>query len=115
VDDHRDSAESLALFLQVKGHSTCMAHDGLTAMALAEQFQPDVLLLDIGLPNLNGLEVARQIQQQPWGEKIVLVAVTGWGQEEDRRCSKEAGFDFHLVKPVDPADLSKLLDSLAAD
>jgi CheY-like chemotaxis protein len=83
-------------------------------MSVAEHFHPDILLLDIGLPNLDGFEVARRIRQQPWGEKIVLVAVTGWGQDEDRRCSKQAGFDFHVVKPVDPAALSKLLGSLAA-
>jgi CheY-like chemotaxis protein len=75
----------------------------------AKTFRPDVVLLDIGLPELNGYDVARQIREHPWGQQMVLVALTGWGQEEDRRRSQEAGFDHHLTKPVDPAALTKLL------
>ena len=80
-------------------------------MEAAATFRPDVILLDIGLPELNGYDVARRIREQPWGKSMVLVALTGWGQEEDRRRSQEAGFNHHLTKPVDPAALKKLLAS----
>jgi PAS domain S-box-containing protein len=109
ADDNRDSAESLAMLLELTGHETRTAHDGLAAVAAAEAFRPDVLLCDIGMPKLNGYEVACRIRDQPWGRGMVLVALTGWGQEEDRRKSQEAGFDAHLVKPVDHAALAKLL------
>ncbi len=85
------------------------AHDGLEALELAESFQPDVILLDIGLPKLNGFDTCRRIREQPWGKNIIIVAVTGWGQEDDRRRSQDAGFDHHMVKPVDPHLLMKLL------
>src|SRR5262249_58929769 len=88
---------------------TRTAHDGLEAVEAAKKFRPDVALLDIGLPKLNGYDACRSIRAQPWGEGMVLIALTGWGQEEDKRRSKEAGFNFHLVKPVDLADLEKLL------
>ncbi|MBA3624219.1 MAG: response regulator [Methylibium sp.] len=109
VDDNQDAATSLAELLELTGHETRFAHDGLEAVQAAESFRPDVVLLDIGLPKLNGLEAARMIRQQPWGKDMMLVALTGWGQEEDRRMSSEAGFDAHLVKPVDPAALTELL------
>jgi CheY-like chemotaxis protein len=112
VDDNADSAETLALLLQIGGNETRTAHDGLAAMAAAEAFQPEVALLDIGLPVLNGWDTARRIRAQPWGKKMILVALTGWGQEEDRRKSKEAGFDHHLVKPVDIDALMKMLAAL---
>ena len=112
VDDNRDSALSLALLLKVAGNETFTANDGLEAVEAAERLLPDVILLDIGLPRLNGYEAARRIREQAWGEKIVLIALTGWGQEEDRRKSNEAGFNSHLVKPVDHAVLSKLLVEL---
>jgi CheY-like chemotaxis protein/two-component sensor histidine kinase len=112
VDDNRDSAASLAMMLSLVGHDTRTAHDGLAAVELAEAFRPDVVLLDIGLPNLNGYETCRRIRQQAWGKGIFIVAVTGWGQEDDRRRAQEAGFDKHLVKPVDFAILEKLLDDL---
>lgn len=112
VDDLRDSAISLSMLLKIMGHTTKTAHDGLEAVKVAEAFQPDVALLDIGLPKLNGYEVCRRIRQQPWGENMVLIALTGWGQDEDKRLSKEAGFNFHMVKPVDPAALEKLLAGL---
>jgi CheY-like chemotaxis protein len=79
---------------------------------MAGESDPDVILLDIGLPGLNGYDACRRIREQPWGKRIVLVALTGWGQEEDKRRAAEAGFDHHLTKPVDPADLEKLLSEL---
>jgi len=109
VDDNRDSAASLALLLNLTGCETHTAYDGLEALAAAEKFRPAVVLLDIGLPKLNGHEAARRIREQPWGKDMVLVALTGWGQDEDRRKSRDAGFDGHLVKPVDFAALMKLL------
>ena len=112
VDDNWDSAESLAMLLQIAGNETHTAHDGLEAVEAAERFRPDVVLLDIGLPQLNGYDVCRRIREQPWGKTMVLVALTGWGQEEDRNKSKDAGFDAHLVKPVDYGALMKLLASL---
>lgn len=109
VDDNRDSAASLALLLSLSGHETHTAHDGLEAVEAAGEFRPDVVLLDIGLPKLNGYAAGRRIRELPGGEDMVLVALTGWGQEDDRRRSKEAGFDHHLVKPVDLAALQGLL------
>jgi signal transduction histidine kinase/ActR/RegA family two-component response regulator len=111
VDDNTDAAESLATLLKIDGHETRMAHDGLQAVEEAEAFKPDVVFLDIGMPSLDGHETARRIRQQPWGKDMVLVALTGWGQEEDRRKSKEAGFDLHMVKPV---DLDLLMERLAS-
>jgi len=86
-----------------------VVRDGLAALAAAAAMKPDIILLDLGLPKLNGFEVCRRIRQMPGGEHIMIVAQTGWGQEEDRRRSKEAGFDFHLVKPIDSVALAKLL------
>ena len=111
VDDNEDGAESLAMLLQLKGHETHKAHDGIEAIEAAERFRPDAVLLDIGLPRLNGYEVCRRIRKEPWGKDMVLVALTGWGQEEDRHRSREAGFDTHMVKPVDHDVLMKLLTS----
>jgi PAS domain S-box-containing protein len=113
VDDNEDSAESLALLLEMTGHETHTAHDGETAIKEAERLRPHVMFLDIGLPALNGHEVCRRLRQQPWGREMVLIALTGWGQPEDRRRSEEAGFDGHLVKPVNHSRLAALLDSLA--
>jgi PAS domain S-box-containing protein len=112
VDDNRDAAASLAMMLSLVGHDTRTAHDGLEALELAEAFRPDVILLDIGLPKLNGYDTCRRIREQPWGTEMFIVAVTGWGQEDARRRSQEAGFDHHLVKPVDFAALEKLLARL---
>jgi CheY-like chemotaxis protein len=109
VDDNQDGAESLALMLRFGGHETEVAHDGLEAVAAAERVRPDAAFLDIGLPGLNGYEVSRRIRDQPWGKDLLLVAVTGWGQEEDRERSKAAGFDAHVVKPVQPDVLMRLL------
>lgn len=112
VDDNEDSADSLALLLQLTGHQVFTAHDGPDALDAAEQHRPDVVLLDIGLPVLNGYDVCRRIREQPWGQTMVLVALTGWGQDEDRRRSQDAGFDDHLVKPVDHTRLLALLSTL---
>jgi len=112
VDDNRDSATSLAMVLKLTGHETHTAYDGLEAVEAAAVFRPDVVLLDIGLPKLNGYDACRKIREQPWGKGMVLIALTGWGKDEDRRKSQEAGFDSHLVKPVDHAALTKLLAEL---
>jgi PAS domain S-box-containing protein len=109
VDDNRDAAATLAMMLSLLGHDTRIAHDGLEALELAEAFRPDVVLLDIGLPKLNGYDACRRIRQQSWGKDTFIVAVTGWGQDEDRRRSQEAGFNGHLVKPIELAALEKLL------
>ena len=112
VDDNADAAESLAALLSISGHETRMAHDGPEALQQAERFHPDVVFLDIGMPTLDGHETAKLIRRQPWGKQMVLVALTGWGQNEDRRRSKDAGFNHHLVKPADPAVVEKLLSSI---
>ena len=111
VDDNVDGAESLALLLRFAGHTIEVAHDGNEALTVAEQFRPDVTLLDIGLPGLNGYEVCQRLRRTPWGRATTIVALTGWGQDEDRRRSSDAGFDTHLVKPVDPEALMQLLAS----
>jgi signal transduction histidine kinase/CheY-like chemotaxis protein len=113
VDDNRDAADTLAELLELTGHDLRTAHDGLEAVEVAGEFRPGVVLLDIGLPRLNGYEVAQKIREQPWGQGMVLVALTGWGQEEDRRRSRKAGFDHHMIKPVEPDALLKLLDSIS--
>ncbi len=113
VDDNVDSAESLALLLQFSGHHTAMAHDGQQAVETASSFEPDVILLDIGLPKLNGYEAARAIRNLENGHAIHLIALTGWGQQEDRTRSKEAGLDGHMVKPVDHVELAKQLKEIS--
>jgi signal transduction histidine kinase len=114
VDDNLDAVDSLATLLDILGNETRTANDGMEAVSAAEEFRPEVVLLDIGLPRLNGFDAARRIREQPWGRHMTLLALTGWGQEEDRRKSKEAGFDGHMVKPVDVHELLRLLDSLQA-
>jgi PAS domain S-box-containing protein len=109
VDDNRDAVASLAMLLRTMGNNVRTAHDGEEAVRAAAEFRPHVALLDIGMPKMNGYDAARAIRQQPWGHNVVLVAVTGWGQDEDKRRSKEAGFDHHLVKPVDPYAVMKQL------
>ena len=112
VDDNHDSALSMAMMLQIMGHETRTAHDGESAVSTAETFLPEVVLLDIGLPKLNGYEVAQRIRGQDWGQSMFLIAVTGWGQDEDRQRSSEVGLNLHMVKPVEPAALEKLLATL---
>ena len=111
ADDNNDALESLATLLQLSGHEVYTASNGAVALESAEQHRPEVALLDIGMPKLDGYEVARRIRAQPWGQRITLVALTGWGQDSDRKRSQEAGFDSHLVKPL---DLDKLTELLAA-
>jgi PAS domain S-box-containing protein len=109
VDDNRDAADSLAVLLRLMGQDVCVAYDGPSALAQAQEFRPALVLLDIGMPGMDGYEVARRLRQQPELGNVVVAALTGWGQEGDRRRSAEAGFDRHLVKPVDPAALEALL------
>lgn len=109
VDDNQDAAQVLSLLIGRAGHVTQVAHDGLSALKAAEEFRPDIALLDIGLPKMNGFQVARCIRSETWGKDMVLIAVTGWGQDHDRMESREAGFDAHVVKPVAYDDLARLL------
>jgi PAS domain S-box-containing protein len=109
VDDNRDAAESTAMMLEIMGHETRAAHDGPEALAAGESFRPDTILLDIGMPGMNGYETCRRLRATPWGRDAVVVAVTGWGQEDDRERSREAGFDYHMTKPVEPEALQRLL------
>lgn len=112
VDDNHDSALSLTMVLTIMGHETRTAHDGETALATAEAFNPEVVLLDIGLPKMNGYEVAQRIREKPWGKAMFLIAVTGWGQAEDRARSAEVGLNMHMVKPVEPSALQAVLADL---
>jgi signal transduction histidine kinase len=112
ADDNNDALESLATLLQLSGHEVFTATNGGTALQSAERHLPEVVLLDIGMPMLDGYEVARRIRAQAWGQRITLVALTGWGQDSDRRRSREAGFDSHLVKPLDLETLTDLLARL---
>lgn len=112
VDDNKDTAESLAMLIEMSGHDVRMAYDGLQALEVVDEFRPRVIFLDIGLPKLNGFDTCRRIREQPWGKDMMVVALTGWGQEEDRRKAMEAGFDEHVVKPMDYGKLVKILASL---
>lgn len=114
VDDNRDGADSMSQMLEIMGNYTRTAYDRQQGVDMAEEYQPDVILFDIGMPKLNGYDACRLIREQPWGKGVVLVAVTGWGQDKDRRRSREAGFDHHLVKPVDPQALMAILAGLGA-
>jgi CheY-like chemotaxis protein len=113
VDDNLDSAESMAEMLRLTGNDARTAHDGVEAVEAAEEFRPEVILMDVGMPRLNGLDATRCIRERPWGKEITIIALTGWGQECDRKRSRDAGCDGHLVKPVAPADLQKMLGELA--
>jgi PAS domain S-box-containing protein len=109
VDDNEDAAATLALLLSLMGHETRVAYDGIEAFEMAGRFCPDVALLDIGMPKLNGYDTARKMRQEPWGREMLLVALSGWDQEADRLKSSNAGFDIHFVKPVDIAEIQRLL------
>jgi CheY-like chemotaxis protein len=113
VDDNTDSADLLLVLLERLGNEVRAAYDGEAGVLEAAEFGPDVVFCDIGMPKMNGYEVARRLREQPWSRELVLVALTGWGQEDDRKKSAAAGFDFHLVKPVEPAALKQLLAGLA--
>ncbi len=109
VDDSQDGADSLSFLLTAGGHRVLTAYDGRTALSLAQERLPDVVLLDIGMPEVSGYDVARAIRREAWGRNMRLIALTGWGQAEHRRRSLEVGFDDHLVKPVELDMLEKLL------
>jgi CheY-like chemotaxis protein len=109
VEDHEDTAESMALLLRLDGHEVRVAGEGGTALREAQAWPPDVVLLDIGLPGLDGYEVARRLHERAREKKPLLIAVTGHGRDEDRRRSAEAGIDLHLLKPADPVGLQKML------
>ena len=109
VDDNSDALESLSRLVTLLGNEVRRAHDGLEAIQIARTFQPDIVLMDLGMPNLNGYDTAQRMRQEPWGREMVLVATTGWGQEEDRRRTSAAGFNRHLVKPIEIASLRELL------
>lgn len=111
VDDNKDSAQTLGMMLKIMGNDVRTAHDGLEAIEQAADYRPHVILLDLGMPKLNGYDVCRRIREQDWGSDMMIIALTGWGQAEDRQRTKEAGFDHHLVKPVDVAKLNELLES----
>jgi PAS domain S-box-containing protein len=112
VDDNRDSATSLADVFKLSGVEVCVANDGAEAVRAAEEFQPELILMDVGMPRLNGYQASRQIREQAWGERPIIIALTGWGQEADRFRSRQAGCDGHLVKPVELEELGELLKSL---
>ena len=114
VDDNLDSATAMAMMLEFLGNEVRMAHDGLEAIKEAEQYRPDVVLMDVGMPRLNGYEATRRIRAEPWARDVFIIALTGWGQEDDRARSHEAGCDGHLVKPVNLPDLEDLLARLKA-
>ena len=115
ADDNVDAAESLAILLRLSGHCVVVAHDGLAALQLAARERPDVVVLDIGMPGMNGYEVARSLRREDWGRRLRLIAVTGWGQEEDKRRAAAAGFDTHLTKPFEPELLEALVGETATD
>jgi CheY-like chemotaxis protein len=113
IDDNRDSADTLSTLLRVMGCEVQAAYDGVQALELGARFRPDAVLLDLGMPKLNGFETCERMRREKWGHAICIVALTGWGQDEDRRRTKESGFDAHLVKPADPGKLTELLASIS--
>jgi PAS domain S-box-containing protein len=113
ADDNKDAVDSLAMMLRALGHEVRTAKDGQEAIEATATFRPDVVLLDIGMPKLNGYEAARRIREEPWGKQVTLIALTGWGQDEYRQRSREAGFDHHLVKPPDSSELLEILSAVS--
>jgi CheY-like chemotaxis protein len=111
ADDNEDSAQSFAMLLSFSGHEVRIAHDGEQALDTMRNFRPDVAFLDIGMPLLSGYEVAEAVRAEPWGRAMKLIAVTGWGQADDKQRARTAGFDQHLVKPIDPSDVDRLLEA----
>lgn len=111
VDDNRDAAESLGMMLSLLGNEVRLAEDGEESIQAARAFLPDLILMDIGMPRVNGLDATRMIREEPWGAGVTIIALTGWGQDADRQRSKEAGCDGHLVKPVDLDELQRLMMS----
>jgi CheY-like chemotaxis protein len=113
VDDNRDATETLEMLLQLWGYEVRSVHSGLSALEVAPEYRPEVVLLDIGLPGMSGYDVAQRLREVPGFSDVVLVAVTGYGQDNDRSRSREAGFDHHLVKPVEPDKLQALIASVS--
>ena len=111
VDDNHDAATSLSMLVELLGHEVRTAFDGEQALGVAGEFCPDVVLLDLGMPRMDGYEACRRLRAQPWGAGMTVVAVTGWGREDDRRKTQLAGFDKHLVKPVAPAEIATMLSA----
>lgn len=114
VDDNADAASTLCMLLEMLGHTVVTADSGQGAIVLSEQFRPQIIFMDLGMPEMDGFAAAKRIREKPWGENIVIVALSGWGQDEDKRKSKEAGFDHHLVKPAELSELKKVLSGLDA-
>ena len=114
VDDNRDAAETLAMLLRRSDHAVAVAFDGHAALETLEQFAPEIVLLDIGMPGMDGYEVAQHMRARPCGRDVLLVALTGWGQAEDKQRAREARFDEHVTKPIDPATLARLLETAQA-
>jgi CheY-like chemotaxis protein len=114
VDDHVDGATSMCRLLRVLGYVARQANDGLEGLAVAAEFRPDVVLLDIAMPKLDGYEVARRLRAEPWGKHVLLIALTGWGQQNDKQHASDAGFDLHLTKPVDVAELTRAFAHITA-
>ena len=113
IDDNIDAAESLAQLLSLSGHDARTAIDGMSGLRVAAEFEPEVVFCDLGLPGMSGYEVAQALRELPHGRELVLVALTGYGQPSDRERTAQAGFDAHLVKPVDPAVIESFLDDYA--
>lgn len=112
IDDNIDAGESLAMLMEISGHNTRIALNGMSGLSIAQEFNPDVILLDIGLPDINGYEVAQRIRQESWGKKIYLIAVTGWGQSKDKELAIAAGFDKHLTKPIEFQQINNFLQNI---
>jgi CheY-like chemotaxis protein len=115
VDDNTDAAQSLALLLELAGHDVRVAHDGVETLAVASEFEPEVVLLDLGMPKMDGYETARRLRNESWGQQVMLVALTGWGQQRDRERTAEAGFDLHLVKPIAEFELFQAIGTRLSD
>jgi CheY-like chemotaxis protein len=113
IDDNQDSADSLAMMLELMGHEVRSANDGLAGLETAQEFRPEVMFLDILMPRLSGYDLARSIREQQWGKQVLLVALSGWGRDDDQRRVREAGFNHHLVKPVDFDAILALLNDVA--
>ena len=113
VDDNQDAATSLGMILKFLGNEVQIVHDGLAAVERASEFRPQTIFLDIGLPGIDGYTACRRIREQPGGDQIQIVALTGWGQEEDRQRTQQAGFDHHLIKPATPVDIKRVLQNPA--
>jgi CheY-like chemotaxis protein len=114
ADDNRDAADTMAMLLELGGHEVIVAHSGNQALGLGRQHRPDVVILDIGMPDVNGYEVARAARNEDWGKNAYLIALTGWGQADDKERARAAGFDRHLTKPVDPDLVEEILKAYLA-